>query len=110
MCNPRIHANNSNADLSSLLIDKPIVVKTIFEKPDKQVDLSKLSSDDIASLRKTDPFTFYSIPAARAALMHGKSVNLSMPKETTDGSMQHKKSCLVKRQTRVSCESYPDFP
>ena len=41
------------------------------------IDVKELSEEDLQSLRKEDPFMYYSIPAIRMATIHGKDIDPS---------------------------------
>ena len=77
---------------------------TIFEKTStKQIDTRRLNSSDVAALKTSDPFMFYSVPTLRrASFLHRDVDDPCDDQGPTDGSS------VVKRQTRVSTECHPD--
>ena len=90
-----------------------ICIATVFEKPEKKLDTKDITFSDLASLKKSDPFMYYSIPAIRRAVLHGKEVDSSeifmpisdrIPRKTTDRSSKSQ----VTRQSRISFECYAD--
>ena len=94
-------------------LGSPVKVKTIFEKPDKQVDISNLNSSKVASLKAEDPFAYFSIPAVRRASMMNQDLDMSafdMQADSSENpSKMQKVEYSVTRQTRVSCEAYPNL-
>lgn len=70
------------------------VVDTFRDKIPKQLETHHLTPDDLATLKESDPFMYYSIPAVKQAMWEGKDadfdVTLSKP---------------VKRSSAISFES-----
>lgn len=94
-------------------------VKTkVFEPKPKSINLTNIS---LKSIRKQDPFTYYSIPGIRSAKILGKEIDTSnlvtcrlarscttIPARTQ--SLQVKaQPHTVTRSTRISFECYPDL-
>ncbi|KAL3784258.1 hypothetical protein ACHAWO_005035 [Cyclotella atomus] len=104
MCNPM---DPTETKLNGWFLELPIKVKTVFEKPVEQVDIGGLSSNELASLRANDPWTYYSIPAHKSALVHDEFQVTDKTKAPVD--KKQKKACIVTRKTRFSCEVYPDL-
>ncbi|KAL7487120.1 hypothetical protein ACHAW6_012716 [Cyclotella cf. meneghiniana] len=81
-----------------------ILVPTFPSEPrkPKQVDVSKLTKDDIQSLRKDDPFMYYSIPGVSKADLLCQPVDCSNLQSLIRGDA----SCsrVVSRRSRVSTE------
>ena len=84
--------------------------KTTDDKPKKTVDLKYITSlDDLKSIKKQDPFMYYSIPGARrATVLMQEAIDLSNLKageavqdETPQASQK------VSRSTRISFECHP---
>ena len=78
------------------------------EKPPKELDITKLTKSQISSLRKDDPFMYYSIfgPNGQVSSEVMNRAN-SLPrdeegKESQEGSSS---ALMVRRRTRVSAES-----
>ena len=86
------------------------------------IDVKDLSEEDLQSLRKEDPFMYYSIPAIRMATIHGKDIdppdkvalccsNLSSDGQQEPASKRTKSTypsrskTMVLRQTRISFEA-----
>ena len=67
-----------------------------------EVDISTLSAEDLQSLKREDPFLYYSIPAVRRAALF----NLEEP-DVSESSLGD--STTVKRCTRVSFECHSDL-
>jgi hypothetical protein len=97
-----------------------VSVPTFVERPVEQLEVSNLTSSDLASLKRNDAFMYYSIPTARAAAMHGKDVDPSLlrvdastsspsSEEETTSRKARKVSRKVTRQRRVSTECHPDL-
>ena len=79
--------------------------KTTDDKPKKTVDLKYITSlDDLKSIKKQDPFMYYSIPGARKATVLMQDLDLSnligarqaVQDETPQASQK------VSRSTRIS--------
>ena len=75
---------------------------TQFEEDSpKTMDLNKIKSEsDLAALKKSDPFMFYSIPSVQKEVMEGKRSELSSTIKAIA-----KESTVVKRSRRISFES-----
>ena len=54
------------------------IVKTALtpKKPKKEVNLTKIDADDLASIQAQDPFLYYSIPGVRSARLLMEDVDL----------------------------------
>jgi hypothetical protein len=78
------------------------LVKTFNEKSPKQMDMRRISSSDLVSMKEKDPFLYYSIPGVRAAALHGNDVDLQAVKNAATSS--HIPSSFV-RKTCLSVES-----
>ena len=64
-----------NANNSKNPIRVPTKTSSAETAPRAELDVSEgLSSDDLSTLRKTDPFMYYSIPGVRTAAIFGRSV------------------------------------
>jgi len=66
--------------------DNVFLVKTFNEKAPKQVDMRRINSSDLVSMKEDDPFMYYSIPAVRAAALHGNYVDLQAVKDAATSS------------------------
>lgn len=89
-------------------------IATVFEKPQKKLDIKDITFSDLASLKKSDPFMYYSIPAIRKAVLYGKEVDsseISMPiSDQIQRTMRGRSSKnQVTRQSRISFECYTDL-
>jgi len=89
-----------------------VPTKTTDDKPKKTVDLKYITSlDDLKSIKKQDPFMYYSIPGARKATVLMQDLDLSnligarqaVQDETPQASQK------VSRSTRISFECHPDL-
>ena len=90
------------------------------KRPQAELDISGgLSKDDLESLRKTDPFMYYSIPEVRnATLLHHEVVVPCLRRESgpkATGPLTHATAAtavqsrkVVRRQSSISFEVYPD--
>ena len=88
--------------------------KTTDDKPKKTVDLKYITSlDALKSIKKEDPFMYYSIPGARKATVLMQAIDLSnligagqvaVQDETPQAASQK-----VSRSTRISFECHPDL-
>ena len=77
-------------------------IPTVFEQEPQEICINDLSPQGIALLKKEDPFSYFSVPAARNAELLLKDLDVStltMPSD--DGGNQ---SLCVKRQCRISTE------
>jgi hypothetical protein len=95
----------------SILDDAQVItVPTFNDAPERQIDIAKLSSSEISSLKSDDPFMYYSIPSVREASMRNREVDLSAltASFSASDSSSDKKAIKVTRQRRVSTECYPD--
>ena len=83
-------------------------------KTTETVDLKYITSlDDLKSIKKEDPFMYYSIPGARKATVLMQAIDLSnligagqavVQDETPQAASQK-----VSRSTRISFECHPDL-
>ena len=90
-----------------------VPTKTTDDKPKKTVDLKYITSlDDLKSIKKQDPFMYYSIPGARkATVLMQEAIDLSnligagqaVQDETPQASQK------VSRSSRISFECHPDL-
>jgi len=71
------------------------------EKPKKIIDTTDLNVEDMESLKKSDPFLYFSIPAVRRAAVHNKEVDLS--------SLRDSQASRVERRSRISFECHTDL-
>ena len=92
------------------------------EEPKKIIDTKYLSEDDLKTLKKQDPFLYYSIPTVRAATVRRGSIE-TMASTQQDGARtaqpRRRISCpyhinstptsKVERRTCISFESHPDM-
>jgi hypothetical protein len=76
------------------------ICKTVFEKPEKQVNLKDLLSDK-AALKRSDPFLYFSIPTVR-------SETLGMQVNDADGNYTEGSSGIT-RKSRVSVECHANL-
>ncbi|KAL7475556.1 hypothetical protein ACHAW6_001469 [Cyclotella cf. meneghiniana] len=84
------------------------IVQTFpVETAPQHMDVSDLTSSDLASLKRNDPFMYYSIPSARKAALHCEDdfmfVDLEKSKCNTSTEL------TVTRQRRISTECHPDL-
>lgn len=75
-------------------------VATFKKKTRKQIDMRSLSLSGLASLKRDDPFMYYSIPAVRSAALCGTSVN----ELVEDMPINDNELYTVARQSRISFE------
>ena len=80
--------------MSERSFDDVFVVDTFQEKIPKQLDVHRLTPDDLATLKESDPFMYYSIPAVKQARREGKDVDFDITL-----------SKPVKRSSAISFES-----
>lgn len=71
------------------------------EKPKKVIDTTDLNVEDIESLKKSDPFLYFSIPAVREATVHNRDIDLS--------NLRDCQSSRVERCSRISFECHTDL-
>ncbi|KAL7474666.1 hypothetical protein ACHAW6_000630 [Cyclotella cf. meneghiniana] len=104
----------SNSDYSTT-----VSVPTFVEKRKEHIVLKNLTSSEIELLKTKDPFMYYSIPAARNAIMQGKDVvpsrlyvdvpSNSMASDKKHSTRQAPKRNNVTRLSRMSTECHPDL-
>ena len=90
-----------------------VPTKLMDEKPKKEVDLGSISLDDLESLKKTDPFMYYSIPQVKRATVLMRNIDMSSllgpPARAAHQGEAPEVSQKVSRSTRHSFECHPDF-
>ena len=89
-----------------------------------ELDIERLSKEDVQSLRTTDPFMYYSIPGIRRANMNLQGIEdidhsntgalcsseVQTPRKDSSAPPKNKRSrrsTKVTRQTCISCEAHP---
>eukprot|EP00985_Skeletonema_marinoi_P003569 scaffold1542_cov143-Skeletonema_marinoi.AAC.18 len=72
------------------------------DRPKKSIDTANLNAQDIESLKKSDPFLYYSIPAVHKAAIHNREIDL--PALHADSH-----SSRVERRSRISFECHTDL-
>ncbi|KAK1740299.1 hypothetical protein QTG54_009249 [Skeletonema marinoi] len=72
------------------------------DRPKKSIDTANLNTKDIESLKKSDPFLYFSIPAVHKAAIHSRQIDL--PALHADSH-----SCRVERRSRISFECHTDL-
>ena len=83
----------------------------------QHLDVSELTSSDLALLRRDDPFMYYSIPSVKIAALHCEDVHtpagLALPPNPNGSEMESKDDSSTKRtvtrQRRISAECHPDI-
>ena len=99
-------------------------VPTTTAKPERVVTIKSMNADDLESIKKTDAFLYYSIPAIRSAevLMQGtetsdevqqgwRTIRSSSPSTRLQTAQDNKSesSLTVTRSTCISFECHPDL-
>ncbi len=89
----------------------------------RQINIRRLSSEDLSSLKKQDPFLYYSIPAVRSVSLQlerqGDTSNPGDSRLTRRSSLpsslrklhqedQASQTTMVRRRTTISYECHPD--
>jgi hypothetical protein len=74
------------------------------DRPKKSIDTANLNAQDIESLKKSDPFLYFSIPAVHKAAIHSREIDL--PALHADS---HSNSSRVERRSRISFECHTDL-
>lgn len=107
------NANNDNiwSKLASISKINEIrrISMSIFEQkpPARELDLQDLSEKDLASLKKSDPFLYYSIPGVRSASVALKDVDYSdVDALCQQGVSKGRSSSRVVRRSCVSFECH----
>ena len=77
------------------------------KKKAKAIDTSYLNEEDLQTLKKHDPFLYYSIPAVRTATHLGRDVDMSRLKISQIESAPSAPTKVV-RQSRISFECHTD--
>ncbi len=84
------------------------------ETAPQHMDVSDLTSSDLASLKRNDPFMYYSIPSVKNAALRCRDASLTDLRSSRKGS-EIKSICNslrkipVTRQRRISMECHPDL-
>jgi len=104
-----------------------LVVPTIMHKPQKEqeIDITKMSANDLDTLRRKDPFLYHSIPQVNKATLSVKTVDHSKVLKDTASTLQassslsddassSSSSCstntmMVSRKTRITTEVAPSM-
>ena len=111
MCN----SNKSSKPTLKSPLGQVFQVETIFEKPTVNLDLNGLDSADIATLKETDPFMYYSISEIRSALILHEELDITRFDIPTHRSEKKQKregdqfARIVTRKSRHSFEAHPDL-
>lgn len=95
-------------------------VKMQFNPPEpKTIALKTVSTNDLSTLKKKDPFLYYSIPGIRSAKVLGKEVDVnnlgtcairSCPSRLfTQISKSYQPAVTATRTKRISFECHPDL-
>lgn len=84
------------------------------ETAPQHMDVSDLTSSDLASLKRNDPFMYYSIPLVKNAALHCKDVSMTdeMPNmkcSELNSTRNLSTKVSVMRQRRISMECHPDL-
>ncbi len=76
--------------------------------PKKVIDTSSLNEEDLKTLKKQDPFLYFSIPAVRTAahLSRGRDVNISCLKGIRSSHRESLQTTKIERQSRISFECH----
>mmetsp|Transcript_43467 Transcript_43467/g.74183 ORF Transcript_43467/g.74183 Transcript_43467/m.74183 type:complete len:137 (-) Transcript_43467:282-692(-) len=97
---PEITCNLTGASISTTLN-----METAAKEKPVQVSLKRIDADDLKSIKKDDPFLYYSIPEVRKAAMVGRHIGVSELGGILDTMNDKGQSeSVVKRQTRISFE------
>ena len=82
----------------------------LTQKKAKAIDTSYLNEEDLQTLKKHDPFLYYSIPAVRTATHLSRDVDMSRLNCGMSSSPQIESapSTKVERQSRISFECHTD--
>lgn len=121
------HAAAANEEWPEIIDGKvgesrTVKINTYQAASNKQICVKNLSTCDLKSMKKSDPFLYYSIPGVRSAKILGKEIDTSdlkrcrMPRNSTScPSRLQAVQCasqsdhtLVTRSKRVSFEIHPD--
>ena len=122
----RTNGAGANEDWPELIdVDKVgevLTVKTVFEPPKpKTIALKNISDKDLKSLKKQDPFSYYSIPGVRSASLLGKDIDtsdlgscrikgtMSCPARLQTEQVKAHSPTTVTRSKRISFECHPDL-
>ena len=99
----------STTDLTVLTFPK--------EAAPQLLDVADITSSDLATLKKTDPFMYYSIASVQNATLHftdvDESVALDLVTKQNSSDMKLGKDASIKRtvyrKQRISTECHPDL-
>ena len=86
--------NNLSNGKSSILRTSRVLMRETAPSRNKQINVKSLSLSDLESLKKNDPFMYYSIPSARDAALFLEEVDIS-------------KIDQPRRKRRKCCSQYP---
>ena len=111
-----IEANEEWPEIINGQVGEVIRVKTQTRPPaePKRIALTAVSADDLRSIKKEDPFLYYSIPGVRSAKLLGQEVDIN------NLGTSRFSSCLVQgrpvqpaqtaiRSRCISFECHPDL-
>ncbi len=105
MCNARSTNTTTTPKKDQSLASsrsEPVQTNTAPCAPEPiEIDISTLSTEDLQSLKKDDPFLYYSIPVVRSAAFSFEEPDMSLT--------NLKGSTTIKRRTRVSHECHIDL-
>lgn len=121
MCHPTLSKKTTKTPerVHSKSVSTPDRLVPTFpaERAPQHLDVSELTSSDLALLRRDDPFMYYSIPSVKIAALHCEDVHtpagLALPPNPNGSEMESKDDSSTKRtvtrQRRISAECHPDI-
>ncbi|KAL3799797.1 hypothetical protein HJC23_010447 [Cyclotella cryptica] len=105
--------------LSNALSTTDRIVPTFpVEAASQQLEMTYVTSSDLAALKRNDPFMYYSIPSVKNAALHCKDVSVPLVdvpsrRHASFSEIKSKDNaltkCVVTRQRRLSMECHPDL-
>ncbi|KAL7484703.1 hypothetical protein ACHAW6_011489 [Cyclotella cf. meneghiniana] len=113
------HTISSNESvLSKVFPTADWIVPTFSnEAAPQELNITDLTSSDLAALKRNDPFMYYSIPSVKNAALNCKDVNasllnVSLSQYSTCSEIKSKENAstkyIVTRQRQLSVECHPD--
>ncbi|KAL7474629.1 hypothetical protein ACHAW6_000597 [Cyclotella cf. meneghiniana] len=110
--------SSNKSVLSKLFPTADRIVPTFpIETAHQQLNITHLTSSDLAALKRNDPFMYYSIPSVKNVALNCKDVNASLlnvpsSRHSHCSEVKSKENastkCTVTRQRRLSVECHPD--
>ena len=101
-------------NVNTAMIGKPqkIKLQPLSRKPKREIDLQQVTDDDLQTVKKQDPFMYYSIPGVRDAELQLKEIDISNLRNCLScaARMQTVRKKSISKVKRIACISYECHP